>query len=209
MSVVAKAWGRVRRITAARAARWKLRAVGVKYGERLVLYGAPIVSAAENSRIQIGRGVVLCSWSTHTALGVNHPVVLRTLASGAELVIGDDVGVSGGTICAAKRVVVGSETLLGANVAISDTDFHPLYPDNRRYDNDPSQVSSAEVVIGDNVFIGMNSMILKGVRIGSNSVIGAGSVVTSHIPENVIAAGNPCRVLRTISPSGKVVSSSQ
>ncbi len=198
MRLVARGWGRVRRITATAVGKVKLRMVGVECGEELVLYGVPIVTVAERSLIRIGRRVVLCSWSTHTALGVNHPVVLRTLAPEAELIIGDDVGISGGTICTAKRVVLGSESMLGANVTISDTDFHPLSSSNRRYNDKPTRVNAAEVVIGRNVFIGTNSIVLKGVRIGDNSVIGAGSVVTKDIPENVVAAGNPCRVLGAI-----------
>jgi acetyltransferase-like isoleucine patch superfamily enzyme len=58
--------------------------------------------------------------------------------------------------------------------------------------------SSAKVVIEDNVFIGMSTIILKGVRIGENTIIGAGSVVTHDIPANSVAAGNPCRVIMTI-----------
>ena len=58
--------------------------------------------------------------------------------------------------------------------------------------------SSGKVVIEDNVFIGVNSTILKGVRIGRNTIIGAGSVVTGDIPANCVAAGNPCKVIMTI-----------
>lgn len=198
MSITNRAWGRIRRISATAVGRRRLRMAGAEYGEGLILYGAPIVSMMENSRIRLGRRVVLCSWSTHTALGVNHPVVLRTLSPRAALLIGDDVGISGGTICAAWRVVIGSETMLGANVTISDTDFHPLSPDNRRYNDEPNRIGTEEVVIGSNVFVGTNSVILKGVHIGDNSVIGASSVVTGDIPENVVAAGNPCRTLRAI-----------
>jgi acetyltransferase-like isoleucine patch superfamily enzyme len=54
------------------------------------------------------------------------------------------------------------------------------------------------VVIGDNVWLGVNSVVLKGVTIGKNSVIGANSVVTRDIPPNVIAAGNPCKVIKQI-----------
>jgi maltose O-acetyltransferase len=78
-----------------------------------------------------------------------------------------------------------------------DTDFHPLSPVNR-ISAKAEDASCAPVFIGRNVFVGANSLILKGVTIGDNSVIGAGSVVTSSIPENVIAAGNPCRVIRAL-----------
>ncbi len=176
----------------------KLKSTGVEFAEGLRLYGAPIISMSKGSRISLGRRVVLCSWSGYTALGVNHAVVLRTLVPGAELIIGDDVGISGGAICAAERVSIGSNTMLGANVTIVDTDFHPISSENRRYSSGSGQVGVSEVSVGENVFIGTNSTVLKGVRIGDNSVIGAGSVVTSDIPANVVAAGNPCRPLRDI-----------
>ncbi len=198
MITVAKVWNKVMRLGAAAVGKRKLRSLGAEYGEGLVFYGVPIISMVRGSRIRIGRRTVLCSRSSDTALGVAHPVVLRTLKPGAELIIGEDVGLSGATICAAERVVIGSETMLGAGVTIADTDFHPLSPDNRRYNRDLSRVRTAEVVIGANVFIGTNSLVLKGASIGDNSVIGAGSVVTGAIPENVIAAGNPCRVLKKI-----------
>jgi len=127
---------------------------------------------------------------------VNHPVVLRTLLPGAELVVGDEVGVSGGSICAARRVKIGARCLLGANVTIADTDFHALAPANRRYASDPAQIGSEPIEIGENVFIGANATILKGVTIGRNAVIGAGSVVTRDVPAHAIVAGCPARLLR-------------
>ncbi len=189
------------RLTVETAAKWKLKQYGVEYAEGLRLYGAPVVSVAKDSQISIGKRVVLCSWSTYTALGVHHAVILRTLAPGAQLIIGDDVGMSGATVCAAKKVLIGAKTMLGANVTITDTDFHSLSSQNRRYDSDPERVGSKEIVIGENVFVGTNSVILKGVHIGDNSVIGAGSIVTGAIPANVVAAGNPCRPLTNSSAS--------
>lgn len=199
--MITRVWNKAHRLMAAFLGIRKLRRLGIHAGSGLVLHGIPVVSVSPGSEIRIGSRVVLCSNSEYTALGVNHPVVLRTLQPGAELIIGDDVGISGGSICCAKRVTIGAATMLGANVTIADTDFHPLAPTNRRYNKDPDSIVSAEVVIEENVFIGTNSIILKGVRIGRNSVIGAGSVVTKDIPANVVAAGNPCRVLRSLSPA--------
>jgi acetyltransferase-like isoleucine patch superfamily enzyme len=75
-----------------------------------------------------------------------------------------------------------------------DTDFHPLDPERRR--NDPLDGATRPVVIEDDVFIGMNSLILKGVRLGKGCVIGAGSVVTHDVPAGAVAAGNPARIIR-------------
>jgi maltose O-acetyltransferase len=89
--------------------------------------------------------------------------------------------------------------MLGANVTIADTDFHSLHPAQRSGHAHPT-VGIAAVRIGKRVFIGTNAIILKGVTVGDNSVVGAGSVVTRSIPENSIVAGNPCRVIRALTP---------
>ena len=159
-----------------------------------VLYGLPIVQKTAGSFISIGARAVLCSRSEYTALGVSRPIILRAMTPTARIAIGNDVGLSGTSICANESVRIGNECLIGADVMICDTDFHPLESLDRRYSNDG--VKSASVDIGDNVFIGARSIILKGVTIGNNSVIGAGSVVSSNIPANAVAAGNPCKVVR-------------
>lgn len=177
---------------------WKVGRKGVDADFSVVYHGAPIISLAPKSRIEIGARSVLCSHSAYTALGVGHPVVLRTLRPGAMIRIGADVGISGATICAAQLVEIGPQVLLGADVKIFDTDFHSLRAENRRFNNDPADIPTAPIVIGRNVFIGTGAIILKGVTIGANSIIGAGSVVIRSIPENVIAAGNPARVIRNL-----------
>lgn len=175
-----------------------VRLMGVTVKKNVSFQGLPIVSIHERSRVCIDEGCNLVSRSDMTDLGVNHPLILRTLRPNAEILIGKNTGISGGSICAAVRVEIGSECLIGANVTIVDTDFHPIAPEGRFFNIDSKDIASSPVVIEDNVFIGTSSIILKGVRIGHNSVIGAGSVVTKDIPNNSIAAGNPARVLRTI-----------
>ncbi|MBR1391883.1 MAG: sugar O-acetyltransferase [Lachnospiraceae bacterium] len=97
------------------------------------------------------------------------------------------------TILDVSKVKFGDNCLLAPNVAIY-TAGHPVHPDIRN----TGYEYGIEVTIGDNVWIGGNTVICPGVHIGSNSVIGAGSVVTKDIPDRVIAAGNPCRVIREI-----------
>ncbi len=159
--------------------------------------GRPIVHVFPGSSICLGRDVTIISASFATALGVNHPVVLRTLRPGARIQIGDRVGISGGSICAAQLIEIGEESMFGANVTIADTDFHSLRPHYRSGHTDPS-IAVEDVIIGKRVFVGANSIILKGVTIGDNAVIGAGSVVTKSVPANAIAAGNPCRIIRQL-----------
>lgn len=89
---------------------------------------------------------------------------------------------------------IGRDGLFGAHVEIFDSNFHDLHPARRR----SGTQRMGPVDIGDNVFVGMGVRILKGVTIGSDSVIGAGSVVASSIPAGVVAAGNPARVVREL-----------
>lgn len=93
-----------------------------------------------------------------------------------------------------EGIEIGSNTLIGFNVEITDSDFHDLTP-NRRQTGIPK---TAKVIIGDNVFIGNNVKILKGTIIGNNTVIANSSIVTKSIPENVIAAGCPAKVIKEL-----------
>lgn len=176
----------------------RLRRRGVIIGNDVVFYGMPIVSMAKNSNIILGNRVVLVSRSEFTALGVSRPCILRTLSANATIQIDDDVGMSGGVVCAANSVKIGKQCLLGADVMIMDTDFHPKNPLNRRYNTDADEINIAPVVIEDNVFIGTRSVI-KGVKIGSDSVIGAGSIVVSNVESGTVYAGNPARKISELS----------
>lgn len=91
------------------------------------------------------------------------------------------------------HIYIGDNTLIGPNVTIA-TANHPIDPGPRSL----AYQYVADVHIKENVWLGANVVIVPGVTIGKNSVIGAGSVVTKDIPENVVAVGNPCRVIRTI-----------
>lgn len=189
---------RVKRAWWTRAVMPGVRAAGVEMGDKVQIQGRPIVSLVKGSRIPIGARCVLCSDSQATALGVNHPVVLRTLRPGAEIVIGADTGISGASICAAIQVKIGDHCLLGANVMVADTDFHALAAHNRRYNTRLEDIAAKPVQIGNNVFLGAGVIVLIGVSIGDNAIIGAGSVVTRDVPANVIVAGNPALVVRQL-----------
>lgn len=91
-------------------------------------------------------------------------------------------------------IFIGRNTLAGINLEIVDSDFHNLEPDKRM--GYPYKIKP--VHIGENVFLGSNVKILKGVTIGNNSVIASGSIVTKDIPKNVIAGGNPAKVIRNL-----------
>ena len=91
------------------------------------------------------------------------------------------------------KVIIGENVMFAPNVSIY-TAGHPVHPESRN----SGYEYGIEVIIGDNVWIGGNVVINPGVKIGNNVVIGAGSVVTKDIPDNAIAVGNPCRVIRKV-----------
>ena len=109
----------------------------------------------------------------------------------AEIRVGNGCGLSGTVIASFDRIVVGDDVIFGANTLITDSDWHP---------EDPRSGPAAPVTIGNRVWLGVGAVVLKGASVGENTVIGARSVVTSHIPSNVVAAGSPCRVIRQLNP---------
>jgi len=125
-------------------------------------------------------------------IGIKQRTTFSTHSRDALIKIGDHCGMSGVVIGAKESITIGNHAMIGANVLITDFDWHAIDATAR---NRGESSKSRPVRISDNVFIGTASIILKGVSIGENSVIGANSVVTSNIPANVIAAGNPCKIV--------------
>lgn len=152
-------------------------------------YGLPTWNLFPGSQVQIGAGCVFRSSHRSNLIGVNHPCMISTFTKEARLRIGENCGFSGTVVGAFASVDIGNNVRCGANTVISDGDWHL---------SDPRVSPPAPVKIGDNVWLGLNVTVLKGAVIGENSIIGAGSVVSGNIPPNVIAAGNPCRVIRDI-----------
>lgn len=103
------------------------------------------------------------------------------------------------TILDVGKVIIGANAQIAPNVSIY-TAGHPIHPESRN----SGYEYGIPVTIGDNVWIGGNTVILPGVMIGNNVVIGAGSVVTKDIPDNMIAAGNPCRTIREITEDDRI-----
>lgn len=183
----------LRRLVALPWIRLRFLFTGIKWGRGWRVLGMPMIQRHRGSRIEIGKQVTLRSTQRSNPLAPYHPVVLSTRSRTAVLSIGDDCGLTGTTIVADERVEIGNRVLFGANVTVVDTDFHPLGPERRR--NDINAGKHRPIRIEDDVFIGMNALILKGVTIGAGAVVGAGSVVRSDVPSRAIVAGNPAVVI--------------
>lgn len=166
---------------------------GIPWKKGWCIYGMPIIQKHRKSHIQVGYSLNLRSSIRSNPLSPNHPVILCTWQSGAVLEIGNNFGMTGGTLCAAERITIGNRVSVGANTTIIDTDFHPLDPEQRVIN--PQDAKTSPIVIENDAFIGMSCLILKGVRLGQGCVIGAGSVVTRDVPAKMVAAGNPAKVI--------------
>lgn len=125
---------------------------------------------------------------------------LRNGIKGGAITMGDYCLISPGVrISSAQSIAIGDNVMFAANVYVSDSDWHGIYNRIRPFR------CTKPVVLENNVWLGERVIVNKGVTIGENSVIGAGSVVTKNIPANVIAAGNPARVIKTINPNRRML----
>lgn len=165
-----------------------LRFIGVKIqgGE---FRGWTSVFLANDSIIEIGDGCAFNSNGYYNHIGLNHRCIITTMRQGAKIIIGAGTGISSSTITSWKSVYIGNNVRIGANCVIMDGDFHL---------DDPRVSDARPIIIESGVWLGANVVVLKGITIGKNTVIGMNSIVTKDIPENCIAAGNPCKVIRFI-----------
>ncbi len=165
---------------------WK----GVDFAGRPIIIGRPKFRRYAGTKIVIGKRAEFLSGSRDNLIGINRPCMLSTFNAGTKINIGDDCGFSGTVIGAHVGITIGDRVKCGANTLITDSNWHP---------EDPRSGKPAPVVIGNDVWLGVNAVILKGVTIGDHAVIGANAVVTRDIPAHTVAAGNPCKVIRSLS----------
>lgn len=159
----------------------------IKIGGNCLFYGHIKFYRGPQSIITIGNNCRFRSRSTSNLIGINHKCIISTQDKNAILTIGNNCGFSGTAIGCFSSITIKDNVKCGANTLITDGDWHM---------NDTRVGPPKPILIEENVWLGYGSIVLKGVTIGKNSIIGAGSVVTTNIPPNCIAAGNPCKVIK-------------
>lgn len=125
---------------------------------------------------------------------------------GAEVIVGRNTEIGASQIVCATRVEIGNDVLISWGCTINDHNSHPIPWSQRKNDvreryqgrKDWTHVVSKSIRLGDKCWIGMHSIVLKGVVIGEGAIVGAGSVVTKDVPPWTIVAGNPARIIRVI-----------
>ena len=146
-------------------------------------------------KIFLGKNVKINSSVSSNPTGGNIYTIL-SVDPGAVLEIGNGSGLSNCAIVAKKHIKIGESVKIGTSVKIYDSDFHSKDSFERNFGADIPECK--EIYIKNGAFIGGHSIILKGVTIGENSIVGAGSVVTKDIPDNEIWGGNPAKKIKKI-----------
>lgn len=159
--------------------------------------GIPYVMVARGGKFKIGFNFIMNNGIKGNPIG-SYRKCTFFVDRNAELIIGNNVGISQTALICHKKIIIGDNVKIGGGVSVYDTDFHSLDPEIRKSENDIKNRIEKPIHIKDNAFIGAHSIVLKGVTIGENSIIGAGSVVTKSVPDNQIWAGNPAKFIRDI-----------
>jgi len=189
-------FGSVSRLVSTCVLRWNLKLSGGTCGVGLRADGSVRVWAKTTGSIHLGESVTINSRFNSNLVGLTNPTIFQCLEKGT-IRIGNNSGLSSAILSARSSITLGEYVKLGGNVRIFDHDYHSLdWEDRREPSRDQAGCRSAPVSIGNDVFIGTNTLILKGVTIGDRAIIGAGSVLSKDVPADEIWAGNPARKVR-------------
>ena len=177
----------------------------IKYGKNFRVFNHLYLKIHVGALVQIGNNCTIMSGAGLNPLSRNIKTCIY-VGKKATLKLGHDVGISSSTLWVKESVSIGNSVAIGADCIIMDTDAHNLdwkircSEETNEYGESVDMVTaaSAPIVIEDNVLVGARCIILKGVTIGARSIIGSGSIVTKDIPSDCIAAGNPCKVIKSI-----------
>nr|NJM01460.1 acyltransferase [Desulfobacula sp.] len=158
-------------------------------GKKCQFDGRTIFYKHPGSTIVVGDHCRFNSLTVSTQAGINRPCSLWTSSPEARIIIEEGCGFSGTAIACHKSIIIKKNVKIGSNTLIMDSDQHL---------DDPRAGMAKPIVISENVWIGSNAIILKGVVIGKNSLIAAGSLVNKDIPENTVAAGVPAKEIKRL-----------
>jgi len=170
------------------------------YGKRLNI-GYPFKVWGSIRFLMLGTGSITIGKNFHAVSSRKRSVFTLfspchlTIIGSAEIIIGDHVGLNGNTIASRCKISIGENTMIGPNTMIIDHDGHQAWPPETRWTNSGN---SKEIVIENDVWIGMNCIILKGVNIGRGSIIAAGSIVTEDVEPNSLYGGNPAKKIKSL-----------
>jgi len=171
--------------------------VGAKHGKHLRVRGRCEILIRTPNDVVFGDRVIVESRSGINYAGLTGHAILHTLYGG-RISIGDDTGMSAPIISSRSSVMIGKRCRIGGNVRIFDHDFHPLDPILRASTEDVRHIQTKPVEIDNDVFIGVNAIILKGTRLGARTIVAAGSVVFGlDAPPDSMVKGNPAAVVLT------------
>lgn len=175
--------------------------LGIEYGKNLLVNNKVYIRGL--GMMKIGDDFRFTSGDSINPICRNLRGAIYLGKSVARIEIGDRVGISSACLWANERIIIGNDVNIGGDSIIIDNDAHPLdYIQRRRnyYKETGSKkkIPTAAIIIENDVWIGARCIILKGVHIGARSIIAAGSIVVNDIPQDVVAAGNPCRVIKKL-----------
>lgn len=173
---------------------------GATIGKYLQVRGKLNVKIHHTSTLSIGDCCKLKSGFAENPVGGYRRIGIW-VGRDAHLTIGNRVGISNSTLYCSRSILIEDDAFIGGGCNIYDTDAHSILAERRLAQPDLS-VESAPIIIGKRTFIGGHVTITKGVAIGDEAVIGAGSVVTKSVPAGELWAGNPARFVRALSAVG-------
>lgn len=174
----------------------RLKMYGVEHGAHCVIHGKLYINLFSTAKVKIGDNLYFSSgWGINALCANKRGVIYAT--ENANITIGNNVGMSSVVLWAHESITIGDHVKIGGNSILIDTDSHNMDYLVRRGQYTDWGVSKP-IVIEDDVFIGVNCIILKGVTIGARSIIAAGSVVTKSIPADCVAGGNPAKVIKSL-----------
>lgn len=185
------------------------RAKGAKYGKNLRIYNKTNIGG--KGHIVIGDDFICSSGNSINPISRNIEASFYTDLEESVIRIGDRVGISSSCLWAKNNITIGNDVNIGSDCVILDHDAHPHDHFKRRramafaipFKEYSKLIPSAPVVIGNDVWIGARSTILKGVTIGDRTIVAAGSVVTKSLPPDCIAGGNPCQIIKYLDSAQK------